>query len=94
MKDPVISLFTLVLEFYFYVLLARVILTYTTETIQNHPISLFIRKITDPVIALLHRAIPPQPVGGTYIDVALVLLLLLYHYLIDIVTHILTSLLP
>jgi len=78
MKDPILSLLAFALNLYFYVLVARIILSFTNEIIQAHPISQFIRKITDPLLHFLHRAIPPQQIGSLQLDIALLILLACY----------------
>ena len=93
MKDPILSVIELLFEIYFYVLIARVILTYMTSNIQMHPISIFILKITDPLLTRLRRIIPDQTIGTVRIDVSLILLILFYKFFTNLIIGLLSHLL-
>jgi len=45
----------------------------------NHPAVVFVRRITEPVLAPIRRLVPPVQVGGGYVDLSpMVALLLLW----------------
>lgn len=93
MKGPIIDIVTVLFNIYFYILIARVILTYMTTSVQMHPISLFIMKITDPILHRLRKVIPDQMIGSVRVNVALILLLLFYKLITQLIIQLLSAVL-
>lgn len=58
MSNNVLQLLATVVQFYSYVVLARVILTWLPNISRENPIVEFIYQITDPVLVPLRRALP------------------------------------
>jgi uncharacterized protein YggT (Ycf19 family) len=89
LKEDVMGLIMNIMTLYYYSLLIRLVLEFTKEQVRKHPASQFIFKLTKPVIKPLKNWIPDQYIGDIKINVALILLLFLYRYLMEIVAYIL-----
>jgi YggT family protein len=83
--DP-IRIIVLVLQVYFYAVLAWVILSWI-PTSSTHPlgrVSIFLDRIIYPVILPLRRVIPPLRLGGGMLDLTPIVLLVGINILIGI----------
>lgn len=74
----IVDLIVLVLEVYFYLVLAWVILSWIPAS-PDHPvgrISVFLDRLIYPVILPLRRIIPPLRLGGGMLDLSPIVLLI------------------
>jgi YggT family protein len=81
-----ISIIILILQVYFYAVLAWVILSWI-PTSSTHPlgrVSIFLDRIIYPVILPLRRVIPPLRLGGGMLDLTPIVLLVGINILIGI----------
>ena len=86
--DP-IGIISLILQVYFYAVLAWVILSWI-PTSSTHPlgrVSIFLDRIIYPVILPLRRVIPPLRLGGGMLDLTPIVLLLGINILIRILAN-------
>ncbi|MEX1134938.1 MAG: YggT family protein [Acidimicrobiia bacterium] len=86
--DP-IGIIILILQVYFYAVLAWVILSWI-PTSSTHPlgrVSIFLDRIIYPVILPLRRVIPPLRLGGGMLDLTPIVLLLGINILIRILAN-------
>lgn len=77
MSYTVIQLLATIVQFYSYVVLARVILTWLPNITRENPIVDFIHQITDPVLQPIRRTLPAM---GT-LDFSPLVLLIGLHVL-------------
>jgi YggT family protein len=87
--DP-IGLIILILQVYFYAVLAWVILSWI-PTSSTHPlgkVSIFLDRIIYPVILPLRRVIPPLRLGGGMLDLTPIVLLIGINILIGILRRV------
>jgi YggT family protein len=87
--DP-IGIIILILQVYFYAVLAWVILSWI-PTSSTHPlgrISIFLDRIIYPVILPLRRVIPPLRLGGGMLDLTPIVLLIGINILIGILRRV------
>jgi YggT family protein len=87
--DP-IGIIILILQVYFYAVLAWVILSWI-PTSSTHPlgrVSIFLDRIIYPVILPLRRVIPPLRLGGGMLDLTPIVLLVGINILIRILTRV------
>jgi YggT family protein len=59
-SNNVIQLLLTVIQFYSYVVLARVILSWLPQVSRANPIVEFIHQITDPALVPIRQALPPM----------------------------------
>lgn len=72
---PVASTLALLLEVYFFVLLAHVIFSWVPRPPEPlMPFVLGVRRLVDPVVAPLRRVIPPLRLGGVALDLSILVL--------------------
>jgi len=76
-SNNVVQLLATLIQFYLYVVLARVILTWLPNVNRSNPIVDFIHQITDPVLIPIRQALPAT--GG--IDFSPLVLLIGLHIL-------------
>ncbi|HEY6628363.1 MAG TPA: YggT family protein [Acidimicrobiia bacterium] len=87
--DP-IGIIILILQVYFYAVLAWVILSWI-PTSSTHPlgkVSIFLDRIIYPVILPLRRVIPPLRLGGGMLDLTPIVLLIGINILIGILRRV------
>ncbi|MEX1126491.1 MAG: YggT family protein [Acidimicrobiia bacterium] len=87
--DP-LGIIILILQVYFYAVLAWVILSWI-PTSSTHPlgrVSVFFDRIVYPVILPLRRVIPPLRLGGGMLDLTPIVLLLGINILIGILRRV------
>lgn len=87
--DP-IGIIILILQVYFYAVLAWVILSWI-PTSSTHPlgkVSIFLDRIIYPVILPLRRVIPPLRLGGGMLDLTPIVLLVGINILIGILRRV------
>jgi YggT family protein len=87
--DP-IGIIILILQVYFYAVLAWVILSWI-PTSASHPlgrVSIFLDRIIYPVILPLRRVIPPLRLGGGMLDLTPIVLLVGINLLIGILRRV------
>ncbi|MGH8952251.1 MAG: YggT family protein [Acidimicrobiia bacterium] len=80
----------LILQVYFYAVLAWVILSWI-PTSSDHPlgrVNVFLDRIIYPVILPLRRIIPPLRIGGGMLDLSPIVLLIGLRLLMTLVTRI------
>lgn len=81
----------LILQIYFYAVLAWVILSWI-PTSSDHPlgrVNVFLDRIIYPVILPLRRVIPPLRLGGGMLDLSPIVLIIGIRLLISLVANIL-----
>ena len=84
------DILVLVLQVYFYAVLAWVILSWI-PTSSTHPlgrVNVFLDRIIYPVILPLRRVIPPLRLGGGMLDLSPIVLLIGLNLLIGVVSRI------
>ena len=87
--DP-IGIIILILQVYFYAVLAWVILSWIPSS-STHPlgkVSIFLDRIIYPVILPLRRVIPPLRLGGGMLDLTPIVLLVGINILIGILRRV------
>jgi len=85
----VIDVVVLILQIYFYAVLAWVILSWIPIS-SGHPlgkVSLFLDRIIYPVMLPLRRVIPPLRVGGGMLDLSPIVLLIGLRVIISLVSR-------
>jgi uncharacterized protein YggT (Ycf19 family) len=85
-----VGIIVLVLQLYFYAVLAWVVLSWIPVS-PGHPlgrVSLFLDRLVFPVILPLRRIIPPLRLGGGMLDLSPIVLLIGVRILISVVARI------
>lgn len=72
--QPVSSTLVLLLEVYFFVLLAHVIFSWVPRPPEPlMPFVIGVRKVVEPVVAPIRRIIPPLRIGGVALDLSVLI---------------------
>ncbi len=76
-----------VLEAYVIVLLLRAVLSWfpTRSDSPLRPVETGLYRVTEPVLAPLRRAIPPVRMGGGYLDLSILVLIIVLEVLVKVV---------
>ncbi|KYP81831.1 YggT family protein [Ferroacidibacillus organovorans] len=80
MAVTILNLLSWILEVYWYVLLARIILSYFPDA-QRSSFGRYLYTITEPYFGLFRRMIPMVSLGGAYIDLSSIVALIAYTFI-------------
>lgn len=75
----VFSTVRLILELYWYFIIARILLSFFPDVLQMGIGSLVVR-VTDPYLVPFRRMIPPLQIGSIYLDVATIVAIIAYWF--------------
>jgi YggT family protein len=80
MTDWILHVVYQILDIYWYVLVARVILTWIPD-LERTPLGIWIFRLTEPYFAPFRRFIPSVRMGSVYLDVSMMVAFIAYWFL-------------
>lgn len=83
-----ISIIELALQVLLWLIFIDVILTWIPSIPNYHPVVVFIRRITSPILNLFRKILPPQRLGDAYIDLSPILAIVAISILLRIIQQI------